>query len=164
MSSKPHVFRARLQRIDMGVPFYALDVPAKVSRAIDRKGTIPIVATINGKKGVRATITPRGGGLHRMFLNGTVRKRVGLSAGDMVDVAMIVDESPPVLATPPDVIDAMREADVLGAWERLMTRAKKNHILEWIEKAARETTRAKRVAKAVEVALRARERKIDRAT
>jgi hypothetical protein len=152
-----------MKRIDVGVPFYAVDVPARITKTIarPRSETIPVVVTLNGFEGVNATLVARGGGTRKMFLNGAVRKRVGLREGDKVVVSLVVNEAPPVERVPVDLTDALREADALDAWEK-WTRAKKNHIVTWIEKAAREATRTKYIARTVELALAARDREIDR--
>ena len=158
---KKHEFAARVERIAPRAPYFALDVPARVSKSIARKGPIPIVATLNGFDGVNATLIARGGGKHRIFLNGAVRRRVGLGEGDRVAVSLVVDETPPVEPLPEDLADALREVGALATWEK-WTRAKKNHIIQWIEKAAKDATRAKYVARTVELAMAARDKAIDR--
>jgi hypothetical protein len=50
---------------------------------------------------------------------------------------------------------------VLGAWGALPP-GKREHIVRWIEEAAHETTREKRLARAVEEALAREEKRIDR--
>jgi uncharacterized protein YdeI (YjbR/CyaY-like superfamily) len=50
---------------------------------------------------------------------------------------------------------------VLAAWTSLPP-GKREHILRWIEKAVHETTRQKRVVRAVEEALARHEKLIDR--
>jgi uncharacterized protein YdeI (YjbR/CyaY-like superfamily) len=62
---------------------------------------------------------------------------------------------------PDDLTAALREEDVLEAWESLPP-GKREHILRWIEEAVHETTREKRIGRAVQEALARREKEIDR--
>ena len=156
-----HTFSARVEPVAMGVGFFALDVPEKVSRALARRGTIPVVVTLNGVEGLRATLIPRRGGRHRIFLNRTLRKRVGIGGGDRVKVILAIDENPIVETTPADLAHALRDVDALGTFERF-TRAKRNHIIQWVDAAVMETTREKRIAKTVEIVLAVLEKAVDR--
>jgi uncharacterized protein YdeI (YjbR/CyaY-like superfamily) len=64
---------------------------------------------------------------------------------------------------PDDLAAALRQDDVLEAWEALPP-GKREHILRWIDEAVHEATREKRVARAVQEALARRESEIDRAS
>jgi hypothetical protein len=152
-------FRARLER-DKG--YYSISIPASVSRAIGKRGPVPVVATVNRSIEVRASIVPCGGGRHRLQLNARARGDADAAPGDTLAVALRVDENPVADPTPPDLERALRDQDVLGAFERLPV-GKRNHILHWIEEAVADRTREKRIDKTVEVATRAREKEHDRA-
>jgi hypothetical protein len=78
-----------------------------------------------------------------------------------VRVELSVPENPPALLLPSDLAQALREADLQESFAGLPA-GKQNHIILWIEEAARPQTCEKRVAMAVEVAFRARERAYDR--
>jgi uncharacterized protein YdeI (YjbR/CyaY-like superfamily) len=58
---------------------------------------------------------------------------------------------------PPDLAAALDEAQARAAWESLPA-GKREHILAWIDEAAREPTRAKRIALTVEKAEARREK------
>jgi uncharacterized protein YdeI (YjbR/CyaY-like superfamily) len=72
-----------------------------------------------------------------------------------------VDDEPQVDPVPDDLVHALREEGALAAFRRFPV-GKQNHILRWIDEAAKEATRLKRVRVTVEVALRAREKQDDR--
>jgi hypothetical protein len=156
---KQHVFRARLEQRPGGGPFYVA-VPAAVSRAAGKRGNVPVVAVVNGRAEFRASLVPSGGGRHILRLNATTRAQAGAELGARVGIELAFDENPTADPMPPDLADALREAGVLEIY-RAFPAGKQNHILHWIEKSAREETRAKRIAMAVEVAESARERKAD---
>ena len=141
---------------------YGVDVPAEISRTIGVRGYVAIVGTVSGKVPFRASLVPRGGGQHRILLNGRVREAAGAVLGRALRVAFRVDIDPPEWPTPEDVADALREEGVLETFTSL-TRGKRAHILQWVEAAVHESTRAKRVAKVVEVTLAEHEKRLDRA-
>jgi hypothetical protein len=140
--------------------FYCVDVPAAVSRALGR-ARVPVVVRVAKGPPFRATLQPSGGGRHRLFLNGEVRAAAGVKLGDRFKVEVRVDREPREVLIPPDLAEALRDAGVLAAWESFPP-GKREHILKWIEEAVHETTREKRVARAVEEALARHEKRIDR--
>jgi uncharacterized protein YdeI (YjbR/CyaY-like superfamily) len=62
---------------------------------------------------------------------------------------------------PEDLASALEEATARAGWESLPP-GKREHILAWIEQAAHEATRVKRIALAVEKAEERREKLTDR--
>ena len=161
MGSETFKFSARLEQVEGGGPLYVA-IPAAVSKTIGRRGNVAVVAVVNGRVEVRASITPTGGGRHRLRLNADARDTAGAVLGRRVAVELRVDESPSAVPLPADLVRALREGDVLGSF-RSFPPGKQSHIVLWIEKAAREKTRAKRVTQSVEFALEAKERRADRA-
>jgi hypothetical protein len=151
---RPFEFSAVLER--SGV--YFVRIPAKVSKAIGRRGNVPVIAHVNALAEVRASITPSGGGRHMLRLNERVRRLAHARPGDRLRLALQVDEHPAVDPMPDDLNRALRDEDALAAFRDLPP-GKQNHIIEWIERAAREATREMRVAMAVEVALKRRARR-----
>ncbi len=141
---------------------YCVDVPAAVSRAIGVRGYVAVVGTVDGVA-LRGSLSPKGGGRHRVTLNGQVRRAAGAALGDRVEVRMRVDRDPPEWPTPEDLADALRDEGALEAFMAI-TRGRRNHIIAYLEKAVHETTRAKRVARIVEIALAEREKRMDRAS
>jgi hypothetical protein len=128
-----------------------------VSRAIGKRGNVPVIAVVNGIAEVRASLQPCGGGRHRLRLNTAVRRLAKAQAGDRLAIALTVDEHPVADTIPDDLHRALRDEDALAAFQDLPV-GKQNHILHWIESAAKEATRENRIALAVEVALVRRSR------
>jgi uncharacterized protein with von Willebrand factor type A (vWA) domain len=138
---------------------YFVAIPASVSRGVGKRGNVPVVATVRGPDGVaevRASIVPTGGGRHRLRLNATARADIGAEPGESLRVALHVDEAPKAEPMPEDLAQALDEAGVRAEFSKMPV-GRQNHILAWIEKAVRDETRAKRVAKTVEVACAWRE-------
>jgi len=152
-----YAFTSKLVRF---ATLYCVDVPAAISKAVGR-ARVPVVVRVGKGAPFRATLQPSGGGRHRLFLNGEVREGAGVKLGDRITVEARVDREPREVPIPPDLAEALHDAGVLADWESLPP-GKREHILRWIEQAAHEATREKRVVRAVEEALARHEKRIDR--
>ena len=167
---RPLTFVGGLERIERGIIQHVVIVPRNVSAAFGKRGPVPVVATLwpvpaTTAKGVEdhLTLVPSGGGRHKLILNARLRKRVGLAEGGRVKIRVVLDLAPPEDPIPQDLARALREADALAAFEGIV-RSKKNAILRWLDQAVADATRAKRVARLVEIGLEVREKELDRAT
>jgi hypothetical protein len=149
-----------------GIGIHFVVIPQRVSRAVGRRGPVPVIALVNGGKGVRvgvrASIVPTGGGRHRLQLNAEVRAEAGITLGDRVDVVLRVDHDPEVDPPPPDLAEALEESGMTDVFGRLPAGLRRR-VLRWIEEAVADRTREKRIARTVEVALRRAEAARDRA-
>jgi hypothetical protein len=155
---KRHVFTAKIVVDGSGMGH--VDVPASVSKAIGR-ARAPVEARIGSGAPFRGTFMPAGGGRHSLFLSKATRKAAGVEDGDRVRVTATVDRGDREVPIPPDLHAALDDAGVLATWEG-MPPGKREHILSWVEKAVHEATRAKRITRSVEEALKVHERKVDR--
>lgn len=129
----------------------ALDVPERVSRAFGRRGHVPVVGTADGAA-LTATLVPVGEGRHRLFLDGGVRRAIGKVPGDQVEIRVRVDASDRMPGLPADLEAALREHDALAAWKALRPSRRKECLVALAD-AKRDTTRVKRIARIVQVAL-----------
>ncbi|MGH9839592.1 MAG: DUF1905 domain-containing protein [Blastocatellia bacterium] len=57
-----------------------VDVPKRVSEVFGKRGYVPVAGTLNGQA-IHATLVPKGGGEHRLFLNGEMRRRAAVGVG-----------------------------------------------------------------------------------
>jgi hypothetical protein len=160
-TARTFTFKAHLER-PAGSWFTFVTIPAAISRVAGKRGPVPVVALVNGRVEVRASIVPVGGGRHRLTINKRHQSEAGVAAGDRVTLELRIDENPRINELPDDLVHELRKFEVLEPFER-MPSGKVNHIVRWIEEAVAETTREKRITKAVEVALGASEREFDRA-
>ncbi len=80
-------------------------VPADVSRALAKRGHVPVKGSVNGFP-IRATLVPTGGGRHRLYINGEMRKGAGVGVGDEIMVTLKPDSGPRVTPIP----EAFRKA------------------------------------------------------
>ncbi|HEY5240644.1 MAG TPA: DUF1905 domain-containing protein, partial [Polyangiaceae bacterium] len=92
-NASPEAFSPRLEQVPGGGPYY-ISIPARVSKAIGRRGIVPVVASINGVAEVHASIIPCGGGRHRLRLNAATRDAADARLGGRLSVQLWVDENP----------------------------------------------------------------------
>lgn len=153
----PFRFQAKVVKKDV---FFGVDLPVAASRAIGVRGFVPVVGTVNGAP-LRSSLSPSGEGRHHLLLNREVREAAGIVPGERVALVLRVDAEPPTLPLAEDLADALREEGVLESFEQL-PRGRRNQYLNWMESAVHEETRAKRIARLVEIGHAERERRLDR--
>lgn len=122
------------------VPFGPAEVFGKV-RA-------PVKVTVNGYT-FRSTIAAMGGPL-RVPLRKSHREATGLEGGERVQVVLELDREPRQVTPPPDLVKALKAADTRDRWKALNYTHQREHV-EAIEEAKKPETRARRIAKAVEM-------------
>jgi hypothetical protein len=157
-AAKSQRFKATIGRTWV---LYTVDVPDRVSRALKAEGKVPVVFTLNGSSPRKTTLAPRAEGGHRLHVHGESRHEVGAKEGDTVTIVLARDTEPPGVPIPPDLAAALEEMDVLATF-RTMGPAMQRELVAYVEKAKREETRAKYVARVVERACELREKRIDR--
>lgn len=145
-------FRARPTRGDTAGAWCWLDIPARVSRALApwaKSGHIRIDATLDGAA-VQASLSPRGGGRHRMLLSAALRRQAGLVEGRVAPVEVTLS---------PRVTDAVRVPEVLaeallraGAREAFeaMSSSHRWELVRYVMGARTDATRLRYVARALD--------------
>jgi uncharacterized protein YdeI (YjbR/CyaY-like superfamily) len=117
---------------------------------------------VNDLPEMRTALFSHARGRHAIVLKSELRKLAKLSEGDRVTIVLTRDDAPPVVdPVPDDLADALRDEQVLEVFDRI-SRGRRNQLLRWLEEAAMEETREKRIAHLVQAALAAREKEIDR--
>lgn len=158
-SPSTYAFVRPLMRVERE---YHVVVPVRVSKSVGVRGRIPVIARVGRAPEFRGTLMPRGGGRHFLTVNAETRRAARIKPGDRVRVVVQPDFGPREVPIPDDLALALREQDVAADWESLPP-GKREHIVKWIDQAVHDTTRAKRVALAVDAALARREKRLDRA-
>ncbi len=160
MKEREFRFAARLEMVK-GRGFYAVDVPAEISKAIGKRGPVPVSARINNVAEFMASLSPAGGGRHRLRINAPTRQMAEAKAGDLVRVQILVHSRPVAVVIPQDLKTALAAEGVLEYFQAFAP-GKQLHIIDWICRAARLETREKRIQFTVEFAHRRREKRRER--
>lgn len=108
---------------------------------------------VNGKP-FQATANPWRNETHIITVNTKMREELGLRAGDQCRMEFeIITAPPPEPGTPTDLVTALQaHPKALGFFQRIPPSHRKEYI-EYIEEAKKPETRARRIAKTMEMIL-----------
>ena len=141
-------FTAKIEGREAGV-VAAIAPPVDVPEFFGTRARVPVRGTINGYP-FRSSLSPYGG-RHLMPVNKALRAGAGVNAGDMVEVVMERDDEERTVETPPLLKKALAKSKTAQAnWEKLSFTHKKEMALA-IVGAKQEETRARRLAKVVDI-------------
>jgi uncharacterized protein YdeI (YjbR/CyaY-like superfamily) len=95
-------------------------------------------------------------GEYKIPVSSDVREKAGVSAGDEVDVDVVLDTEPREIAVPPDLAEALeRDPEVKRSFDGL-SRSKKRRLVDPIGQAKTAETRQRRIDKAIDALRRGR--------
>lgn len=95
----------------------------------------------------KTAILPMGDGSFIMPLNATVRRGIRKAKGATVSVSLALDAEPVQIDN--DFMDCLQDEPQALLYFQSLTRGHRNYFSKWIESAKTETTKAKRIAMAV---------------
>jgi hypothetical protein len=140
-------FRAELQRT--GGNTTGFEVPQEIVDGLGGGGRPKVVVTLNGYTW-RSSIA-RMGGSYWLGVSAQNRAGAGVAGGEVHDVTVELDTAERTVTVPDDLAAALdREPAAKAIWDRLSFSHRREHV-EHIEGAKSAETRARRVAKAVEM-------------
>ncbi|MEU4393291.1 YdeI/OmpD-associated family protein [Kribbella sp. NPDC023855] len=125
-----------------------VEVPGEVIEALGGGGRIPVQATFDGVA-YRGSIVSMGGCLALGILK-QIRGELGKGPGDPVTVTVERDTAARTVEVPADLAEALEAAGVKDAFDALSFSHRREHV-QAIEDAKKPETRARRIAKAVEM-------------
>ncbi|MGA9039224.1 MAG: YdeI/OmpD-associated family protein [Terriglobales bacterium] len=144
----PLKFKVKIEGKEAGV-VAAITPPFDVVEAFGTRGRVPIRGTINGFP-FRSSLMPMGG-CHMMPVRKSLRDGARVAPGDIVSVVMERDEAERTVAAPPVLKKELAKNKTAQAnWDKLSFTAKKE-IASSITGAKQEETRARRLAKTVDI-------------
>lgn len=127
-----------------------LDIPREVSEAFGAKGQVKVKGTVNGYP-FQSTLMPHGDGTHYLVVGKGIRDQIHASHGDTVSVTIELDRSTRQVELPEDFKQALESMPHLGdAFAKLSYSHQKEYV-NWILGAKQETTRHRRIEKALEM-------------
>lgn len=123
-----------------------IEVPAHVVEALG-SGKRPKVAVTLRDYTYRTTVAVMGG-RYLIPVAAEVRANAGISAGDVLDVTMVLDDAPRVVEVPDDLAKALAKAKVRPAFDTLAYSHQKEHVRS-VTDAKRQETRERRIEQVV---------------
>ena len=147
-------FRAELQRA--GGNATGFEVPQEIVDGLGGGGHPKVVATVNGYE-FRSSIAKMGGS-YWLGVSAERREAAGIAGGDVLDVNVELDTAERTVSVPEDLAAALeRNPAAKSFWDGLSFSNKQWHVLQ-VEGAKTAETRARRVAKSVEMLAESRAR------
>jgi hypothetical protein len=148
--TKKHTFKAVIQNASGASGGGAfVEIPFDVEKAFSSKKP-KVKALIEGVP-YRGTLVRMGTECHLLLILKSIREQVGRTFGDEVRVSVELDVEERVVTVPLELKRAFKsDKEAKAAFERLSYTHKKEFVT-WIEQAKREETRARRVARTVEM-------------
>lgn len=144
----PLKFKVKIEGKEAGV-VAALTPPFDVVEVFGTRARVPVRGTINGFP-FRSSLMPMGG-CHMMPVRKSLRDGARVAPGDIVSVVMERDEAERTVAAPPVLKKELAKNKTAQAnWDKLSFTAKKE-IASSITGAKQEETRARRLAKTVDI-------------
>ncbi len=80
-------FTARVDKLGINP---CVRIPARLSKAFDVRGYVPVAGLLNGVA-IRGNLVPIGGFRHRLYLNTDMRTRAKVNVGDRVTITLALD-------------------------------------------------------------------------
>jgi hypothetical protein len=144
--SKTFKFQATIQPGDGGGAYVVF--PGDTQQEFATKGKVPINAIIGGVP-YTGSLIRYGLPQHMLHVSKAIRQQTGKDIGDLIEVELWKDEEPRILETPADFKALMQQQGVLPFFESLSYTHRKEYI-RWIAEAKTESTKSKRLTKAIE--------------
>lgn len=139
-------FRAKIYKVGIN---RCVDVPERVTHALGNESHVPVKGEVE-KEELCSTLTPRGGGRHRLFIHSRIWKKLGVDSGAVVRVSLKRDRKSREIKLPLDIAAALPKGSDARAAFMGMTGTFRLRFVEWITAAKRPETRKKRIRTAVQ--------------
>ena len=117
---------------------------------IDSRKRVPVVVTINGHS-YRSTVVPYNGEPAMLPLSAANRNAAGVRAGEEIEVTLEVDNAPREAEVPPELAEALAADPAAAAFFESLSYSNKRVFTLNVEGTTNPETKARRVAKAIEL-------------
>lgn len=141
--------RFRTTLLQGGKTATGIEVPPEVVEALGAGKRPAVTVTINGGHAYRSTVAVMGG-KYLLPVSAENRAAAGLTAGDEVDVELVLDEAPREVEVPDDLTAALAAEPAARAFFDGLSYSNRRRLVLAIEGAKAEETRRRRIAKTVE--------------
>lgn len=128
-------------------PMRGLEVPEQIVDALGAGKRPPVTITVNGHSWRSRVAIMRG--RHLLGLSNANRRAAGVAVGDEVEVEVILDTEPRVVAEPDDFARALNGNPAARTAYDALSESRKRAHLHAIDGAKRPETRSRRIAAAV---------------
>jgi len=131
---QPITFSAEIQQHqDINAAF--VNFPFDTLELFGKKGQVKVKVLLNDEIEYRSSLANMGGGCYRLGLTQAIRKELGKTFGDTVDVKLWEDREERIVIIPDDVQELLNENEKAKDFYEKMSYTHKKEYIRWIEEA-----------------------------
>lgn len=150
--TQPITFSAEIQQHqDINAAF--VNFPFETTELFGKKGQVKVKVLLDDKVEYRSSLANMGGGCHRLGLTQAIRKELGKTFGDFVEVKLWEDKKERVVIVPEDVQELLTQNPKTKEFYDSMSYTHKKEYIRWIEDAKKQETRERRKIKMISMLL-----------
>ncbi|MBK0404791.1 DUF1905 domain-containing protein [Adhaeribacter sp. BT258] len=150
--AEPIFFAAKIEQHQNMDAAY-VTVPFNVAAVFGSKGQVKVKATFNGHA-YRGSLAPMGNGSHVLGIRKDIRKAIGKTFGDIIDVKIERDLEPRTVTISPELAATFEQnPEAKMAFDKMSYTHQREHI-QYIEEAKKPETRQRRMLKTIESLLK----------
>ncbi len=142
-ASEPLTFTAPLERFPYKGGLFYVPFPHSVEEMYGTRASVRVKATFNGLAVNRALI-PMGDGTHYLIISGELRRKLGLTLGSPVRVAVVKDEHPDEVVLPEELEAALDLEPGARATFNGLKAGVRRGMAHWVNSAKSPDVRARR--------------------
>ncbi len=129
---KPLTYSIRVDLLPHFTGMHYLEVPATVVKKLGGKLPIRLICTVNGAVSFNCGIVTLGEGKGYITINKARLKQLGVSKGDVVEVALTKDESEYGMEVPEELTELLQQDPEGEAKFMALTKGKQRTLIHWI--------------------------------
>lgn len=150
--NQPISFSAEIQQHqDMNAA--VVNFPFDTFELFGKKGQVKVKVLFDNKVEYRGSLTKMKSNCHLLGLTQEIRKELGKTFGDIVEVILWEDKEERVVIIPDDVQKLFNQNEKAKEFYEKMSYTHKKEYIRWIEDAKKEETRERRKIKMIEMLL-----------
>lgn len=152
LKNNPIAFFAEIQQHhDINAAF--VNFPFDTVELFGKKGQVKVKVLLDDKVVYRSSLANMGGDCHRLGLTQAIRKELGKTFGDIVEVKLWEDKEERIVIVPNDVQELLNQNEKAKEFYDKMSYTYKKEYIHWIDDAKKEETRERRKVKMIEMLL-----------
>ena len=152
LKNNPITFSAEIQQHqDINAAF--VNFPFDTVELFGKKGQVKVKVLLDDKVVYRSSLANMGGDCHRLGLTQAIRKELGKTFGDIVEVKLWEDKEERIVIVPNDVQELLNQNEKAKEFYDKMSYTYKKEYIHWIDDAKKEETRERRKIKMIEMLL-----------
>ena len=150
--NNPITFSAEIQQHqDINAAF--VNFPFDTVELFGKKGQVKVKILLDDKVVYRSSLANMGGDCHRLGLTQAIRKELGKTFGDIVEVKLWEDKEERIVEIPEDVQMVFNENVQAKEMFEAMSYTHRKEYIRWIVEAKKTETRENRKLKMIEMIL-----------